>query len=79
MCYWKGNLSFLQYINYTVVIEDTGAEMHSCILSMVLVIYSTLRTLSKYSVGSERLEVMQAYNVQGCCRNQIIPQRVLFN
>lgn len=41
-----------------VVTEDVGAEMHNCILSMALVIYSTLRILRKYSVGNERLEVV---------------------
>lgn len=41
-----------------VVTEDVGAEMHNCILSMALVIYSTPRILRKYSVGNERLEVV---------------------
>lgn len=78
LCYWKENLSFLQYINYMVVTEDVGAEMHNCILSMALVIYSTLRILCKYSVGNERLEVMWVYNVWGWCKKSNISLETSF-
>lgn len=55
-----------------VVAEDMRAEMHNCILSIALIIYSTLRILCKYSVGNERLEVMRVYNVWGWCKKSDI-------